>query len=87
MLRKFALGTIASVCLSTAAIAASPYKITKTIPMPNGDWDYSTSDLAKGVIYFVRSDHTDVIDTKTNKISTLKTRATAIWPSLCRARR
>ncbi|HTI86876.1 MAG TPA: hypothetical protein VL966_09755 [Alphaproteobacteria bacterium] len=62
----------AALVLSVPAFAADgPYKIVKTFHMPDGGWDYATSDLQAGRIYWVRSDHTDVIDTKTDKLSQL----------------
>lgn len=62
-----------SVALATPVMASGVhYKIADKFKMPNGSWDYGSSDLAKGVVYFVSGDHTDVIDTKTHKVSTLK---------------
>src|SRR5258706_14212934 len=55
---------------------AADYKILDRLKMADGYWDYGSSDLAKGLIYWVRSDHTDVIDTKTNKLSSLKNTGT-----------
>lgn len=60
-----------AMALAAPAIAAD-YKIVDRFKMPDGGWDYATSDLQKNVIYWVRTDHTDVIDAKTNKVSTLK---------------
>jgi DNA-binding beta-propeller fold protein YncE len=58
--------------LSGPAFAAdAPYRIVDTFKMPDGGWDYATSDLRDGRIYWVRTDHTDVIDTRTNKLSQL----------------
>ena len=56
----------------TVFAADANYKIVDKFPMPNGGWDYATSDSAKGLIYWVRSDHTDVIDSKTKKLTSLK---------------
>ena len=60
-----------AVALAAPATAAD-YKVVSKFKMPDGGWDYATSDLSKGLIYWVRNDHTDVIDTKTNKVSSLK---------------
>lgn len=60
-----------AMALAAPAIAAD-YKIVDKLKMPDGGWDYATSDVQKNLIYWVRTDHTDVIDTKTNKLSTLK---------------
>jgi YVTN family beta-propeller protein len=57
--------------LAAPALAAD-YKIVDKLKMPDGGWDYATSDLQKNLIYWVRNDHTDVIDTKTNKLTSLK---------------
>ncbi len=35
--------------------------------MPDGGWDYATSDAARGLVYWVRTSHTDVIEAKTGK--------------------
>ena len=62
-----------SVAFAGAAVAAdAQYKISEKFKMPDGGWDYATSDAAKGLIYWVRTDHTDVIDAKTRKLSILK---------------
>ena len=55
-----------------APAGAADYKIVNKFKMPDGGWDYATADAKKDKIYWVRNDHTDVIDAKTNKISTLK---------------
>jgi DNA-binding beta-propeller fold protein YncE len=69
----FLLTLTFSAALATPVFAADAnYKVTDKFAMPNGGWDYATSDAAKGLIYWVRSDHTDVIDTKTQKLSSLK---------------
>src|SRR5947208_1088992 len=54
--------------LAAPAIAAD-YKIVDKLKMPDGGWDYATSDFKKDVIYWVRNDHTDVIDAKTKKVT------------------
>jgi YVTN family beta-propeller protein len=71
----FHAGLAAAMSLAVSANAAD-YKILERLKMPDGYWDYGTSDLAKGVIYWVRSDHTDVIDTKTHKVTALKNTGT-----------
>jgi len=60
-----------AMALATPAVAAD-YKIVDKFKMPDGGWDYATSDLKNNKIYWVRSDHTDVIDTKTKKVTSLK---------------
>ena len=69
---KICFAGIFLILTAPAFAADAPYKIADKFAMPNGDWDYATSDASKGLIYFVRSDHTDVIHTKTNKVTTLK---------------
>lgn len=69
--KALAIGVV-TISLSGAAFAADPvYKIADQFAMPNGGWDYATSDM-QNHIYWVRNDHTDAIDTKTNKLSQLK---------------
>src|SRR5258706_5937190 len=60
-----------AMALVTPAVAAD-YKIVDKIKMPDGGWDYATTDFQKNLIYWVRNDHTDVIDAKTNKMTQLK---------------
>lgn len=73
MRRAFLIAmTLAAAFAAPVLAADANYKITDKFAMPNGGWDYATSDLAKGLIYWVRNDHTDVIDSKTNKVSSLK---------------
>ena len=60
-------------CMSVSAFAADgPYKVVKTIKVTDGGWDYATSDLGKDKVYWVRTDHTDVVDGKTGAVSILK---------------
>ena len=61
----------ATALLASSALAAD-YKIVEKYKMPDGGWDYATSDLAKGIVYWVRTGHTDAIDAKTQKVSMLK---------------
>ena len=60
-----------AMALAMPAVAAD-YKIVDKFKMPDGGWDYATSDLKKDVIYWVRTNHTDVIDAKTKKVTSLK---------------
>lgn len=68
----FAALTLSAAFGAPAIAADANYKTADTFKMPNGGWDYGTSDPAKSLIYWVRNDHTDVIDFKTNKLSSLK---------------
>jgi DNA-binding beta-propeller fold protein YncE len=55
------------------ALAADPsYKTVERFQMPDGYWDYATSDPSKSRIYWARSNFTDMIDVKTNTLSQLK---------------
>src|SRR5262245_20999968 len=69
----FSAAVTCAFVLATQAFAADlNYKIVDKFKMPDGGWDYATSDLQKNLIYWVRNDHTDVIVTKTNKVTALK---------------
>lgn len=72
-MNKAALRAAASLAvLVTATLGAqADYKILDKLKMPDGGWDYATSDAQKNRIYWVRTDHTDVIDAETKKLSTL----------------
>ena len=60
-------------CMSVSAFAADgPYKVVKSIKVTDGGWDYATSDLKANKVYWVRSDHTDVVDGKTGAVNILK---------------
>ncbi|MEA2975977.1 MAG: hypothetical protein QOF19_1497 [Alphaproteobacteria bacterium] len=68
--------TIAALALTVAfaapSLAADPtYKIVNRIKMPDGYWDYASSDPDKGRVYWARAAYTDVIDVKTDKLSQL----------------
>jgi DNA-binding beta-propeller fold protein YncE len=67
---------LAALALSTALAApafAADYKIVDRFKMPDGGWDYASSDPAKSRIYWSRNEgFTDIIDTKTGKLSQLK---------------
>jgi YVTN family beta-propeller protein len=66
---------VATLALSAALAApalAAEYKIVDRISVPDGGWDYITSDPEHGRIYRTRSDGADVIDVKTGKVSQLK---------------
>lgn len=56
---------------SVAQAAGLKYRIAEKFKMPDGGWDYATSDASKGLIYWVRTDHTDVIDSRSGKLSIL----------------
>jgi DNA-binding beta-propeller fold protein YncE len=59
-----------SAALAAPTLAADPsYKLVERIQMPDGGWDYATSDPEHGRIYWTRTGFTDVIDTKTGKLS------------------
>ena len=70
-MRSVSYAALALAISLAAPAAASDYKILDRIKMPDGDWDYGSSDLQKDVIYWVRSDHTDVFDAKTHRLSRL----------------
>jgi len=67
---------IAALAVSAALAApalAEGYKIVDRFKMPDGGWDYASSDPANGRIYWSRNEgFTDVIDVKTGKLSQLK---------------
>ncbi|HEY6258015.1 MAG TPA: YncE family protein [Xanthobacteraceae bacterium] len=67
--------TLAALALSAAfavPASAADYKVIDHIKMPDGGWDYITSDPEHGRIYRTRTDGADVIDVKTGKVSALK---------------
>jgi DNA-binding beta-propeller fold protein YncE len=68
----FAALTLSASFAAPVFAADANYKIVDKFKMPDGSWDYASSDPSKGLVYFVRDDHTYVIDTKTNKVSSLK---------------
>jgi YVTN family beta-propeller protein len=73
MPRLFSIVLVLAVLISTSGFAAEPsYKIAERFKMPDGGWDYATYDPSRGSMYWVRNDHTDVIDTATNVLSRLK---------------
>src|SRR5262245_27025885 len=67
-------GLILSAALATSALAApaTNYKIVDRIKVPDGGFDYATFDAATGNVLMARTDFTTVIDTKTGKVSDLK---------------
>jgi DNA-binding beta-propeller fold protein YncE len=69
--------TLLAVLAVLAAVAipasAAEYKIVDRFKMPDGGWDYASSDPEKGRIYWSRNEgFTDIIDVKTGKLSQLK---------------
>ena len=69
MLRKVASALVLSAAIVAPALAAD-YKIVNRFKMPDGGWDYASSDPAKGRIYWARNEgFTDIIDMKTGKLS------------------
>lgn len=62
-----------AVCLLAASATAADYKIVDRFKMPDGGWDYASSDPEKGRIYWSRNEgFTDIIDMKTGKLAQLK---------------
>jgi YVTN family beta-propeller protein len=73
MTMRFSLAAALSLALVAPALAADPtYKIVDRIKMPDGYWDYGTSDPDTRRIYWARAAYTDVIDVQTGKLSQLK---------------
>lgn len=66
-----ALCAVSLIC-SSASAADLSFRIADRFAMPDGGWDYATSDLATARVFWVRNAHTDIIDTRTNKLTTLK---------------
>jgi DNA-binding beta-propeller fold protein YncE len=64
--------------LAVSAVVAVPawaaeYKIVDRFKMPDGGWDYASSDPEKGRIYWSRNEgFTDIIDVKAGKLPQLK---------------
>ncbi len=73
-MKAIALAGVAfSLALSAAAFAAAPtYHVVDRIKVGNGGFDYATYDPATGRILIARTEYTTVIDTKTGKVSELK---------------
>jgi hypothetical protein len=72
LVTAFALSAaLVAPALMTPVLAAE-YKIADRISVPDGGWDYITSDPEHGRIYRTRTDGADVIDVKTHKVSQLK---------------
>ena len=72
MIRTTLAALFVSATLAVPA-AAAEYKIVDRFKMPDGGWDYASSDPDKGRIYWSRNEgFTDIIDVKTHKLSQLK---------------
>ena len=74
MSRVMSRSVMAALAVSAAFAApafAEGYKVIDRIKLPDGGWDYITSDAARGLIYRTRTDGADVIDVKTGKVSQL----------------
>jgi hypothetical protein len=76
--RILAAALVLSIALVAPALTAGPsYKIAGRFKMPDGGWDYATSDPDKNLIYWTRTGFTDVIDAKTGNLSQLKSTGNA----------
>jgi DNA-binding beta-propeller fold protein YncE len=72
MIRTLVAALAVSAAVASPAVAAE-YKIVDRFKMPDGGWDYASSDPEKGRIYWSRNEgFTDIIDVKTGKLSQLK---------------
>jgi DNA-binding beta-propeller fold protein YncE len=72
MMSRVVAGLVLSAAVAVPALAAD-YKIIARFKMPDGGWDYASSDPDKGRVYWSRNEgFTDVIDVKTGKLSQLK---------------
>jgi len=72
MSRTMVAALALSAALAVPALAEG-YKVVDRFKMPDGGWDYASSDPEKGRIYWSRNEgFTDVIDMKTGKLSQLK---------------
>ena len=69
-MKSVALAALAvTMALTAPVLADSDYKIVDHLKMPDGRFDYASSDQHNARIYWPRLDVTNVIDAKTNKIS------------------
>jgi DNA-binding beta-propeller fold protein YncE len=73
MYRHISLIAVSLAVGSVGAHAKDPtYSVLKSIKVTDGGWDYATSDLRKDKVYWVRTDHTDVVDGKTGAVTVMK---------------
>jgi hypothetical protein len=72
MSRRVVAALVLSAALAVSA-RAEGYKVVDRFKMPDGGWDYASSDPEHGRIYWARNEgFTDVIDVRTGKRSQLK---------------
>jgi DNA-binding beta-propeller fold protein YncE len=73
-----ALVLLIALLTPTPTPAAAPnYKLVERMKMPDGGWDYATSDPDRNLIYWSRTGFTDVINAKTGNLTQLKSTGTA----------
>ena len=62
---------LASAAAIVAAAPAPTYKVARSIPVPDGGWDYAKVDTAAGKLYVARTDSVTVVDLKTDAVSSI----------------
>ena len=78
LIRLSAAVLVLLIALVARALAASPsYKIVERFKMPDGGWDYATSDPDRHLIFWSRTGFTDLINAKTGNLSQLKSTGNA----------
>jgi len=64
---------LASAGAIAAAAPAPSYKVARSIPVPDGGWDYAKVDTEAGKLYVARTDSVTVVDLKTDAVSSIGT--------------
>jgi len=64
---------LASAAAIVAAAPAPSYKVARSIPVPDGGWDYAKVDTEAGKLYVARTDSVTVVDLKTDAVSSIGT--------------
>ena len=64
---------LASAAAIVAAAPAPSYKAARSIPVPDGGWDYAKVDTEAGKLYVARTDSVTVVDLKTEAVSSIGT--------------
>ncbi|MEO8373961.1 MAG: gluconolactonase [Sphingomonas bacterium] len=62
---------LASAAAIVAAAPAPSYKVARSIPVPDGGWDYAKVDTEAGKLYVARTDSVTVVNLKDDAVSSI----------------
>jgi YVTN family beta-propeller protein len=71
LMPRFLLLASATAIVAAAPVPAPSYKVTGSIAVPDGGWDYAKVDPKTGKLYVARTDSVTIVDLKSQAVSSI----------------